>query len=451
MNSRLRYLLFFPPAVALVLAFVSGWPGGVSPDMRTTIHEGRDFAFWGHQEPMFGFLWAGVQLFASPQFAVPACFVLQSLAYWAAWLLIAREGLRAGSVVTAALAVAGGFVPPLLSFTVMVESNIESAIAWMLALALAASCRSRRSLVLCGVCLWIGFAIRSGMVVAVVPVAFACLLLRRPEIKKWKALATALAIAVVFQGVSFAITKTVLGAPTRDSVLSVSQAFDMAGIYRETGVHHVPAFMVPEGQTAEAIFAEYDPANCSGLFWRGDGKPTLRLPQNPDEGAQVRAAWLRTLGEFPGAWLKVKLRYAGVFLMCGVEWPAGIWPEFGANADVGLGRPEAAADATPLGRYSAWTATTVLWKGWFWLLAAGAIVVAGVLARAPRATAAAAIYLGAVCSLVPHFLFGQAALCRYYFLPYSLCIMSMLLVLPGLLARLRGKQPAAAGTETAIA
>ena len=408
--------------------------------MRTTIQEGRDFAFWGHQEPMFGFLWAGIQLIASPEIAVPACFVLQSFAYWAAWLLLAREGLRAGSVFAAVLAVAGGFVPPLLCFTVMVESNIESAIAWLVAVALAASGRSRASLVLCGVCLWIGFAIRSGMVVAVVPVAFACLVLRIPEIKKWKALVAALALGVVFQGVSFAITKTVLGAPTRDSVLSVSQAFDMAGIYRETGVHHVPAFMVPEGHTAEAIFAEYDPANCSGLFWRGDGKPTLRLPQNPDEGAQVRAAWLRTLGEFPGAWLKVKLRYAGVFLMVGVEWPAGIWPEFGANADVGLGRPEAAADAMPLGRYSAWSATTVLWKGWFWLLAAGAFVFAGLLTRAPRATACAAIYFGAVCALVPHFLFGQATLCRYYFLPYSLCIASILLVLPGLLALLRGKR-----------
>lgn len=439
MNSRLRYLLFLPPAVALVVALVSGWPGAVSPDMRTTIQEGRDFAFWGHQEPMFGFLWAGIQLIASPEIAVPACFVLQSVAYWAAWLLLAREGLRAGSVVAAVLAVAGGFVPPLLCFTVMVESNIESAIAWIVAVALAASCRSRASLVLCGVCLWIGFAIRSGMVVAVVPVAFACLVLRIPEIKKWKALATALAIAVVFQGFSFAITKTVLGAPTRDSVLSVSQAFDMAGIYRETGVHHVPAFMVPEGHTAEAIFAEYDPANCSGLFWRDDGKPTLRLPQNADEGAQVRSAWLRTLGEFPGAWLDVKLRYAGLFLMVGVEWPAGIWPEYGANADIGLSRPEA-PDATLLCRYGGRTVTTVLWKGWFWLIAAGAFVLAGLLTRAPRATACAAIYVAGICALVPHFLFGQATLCRYYFLPYSLCIASILLVLPGLLAMLRGKR-----------
>jgi len=463
MNSRLRHLLWLPPAFAVAFLLVVGWPGGVSVDMLTSIEEGRYFRFWGHQEPMCGLLWAGIQA-ALPdgllapategqvavtdvQVAVVGFFVVQTLLYWLAFLLLAREALRAGSVVAALLAVASGFLPPLLCFTVMVESNIQSGIAWVGALAIAASLRSRFAVPAWVGLLWFGFLVRSGMIVPLVPVAFACTALAWPQWRKWRVLGVSIGIAIAFQGISFTVTKTLLGAPTRDSVLSVSQVFDMAAVYHETGVHHIPSFMVAEGHTAEEVFAHYQPESVSNMFWRGESKPVFRLPKNPEEGAQVRAAWLQTIREFPGAWCSIKLRYAGILLGLGVEWPGGFWPDYGANERLGLGKLD--VPKSPIGVYATKTATSLVWKGWFWILLAGGVVLAGALRRSARTAPAVALYLGGVFSLVPHFLFGQAALCRYYFLPFSLLVSSILVVLPGLLTRRRpepsrgdGKVPA---------
>lgn len=427
------------PSLAFVLVLLWGWPGGVSSDMRVSILEGRDFVFWGHQEPMCGLVWACIQAVMPAGFAVAAFFVVQTAVYWSALLLFAREALRMGSGLAAGLAVAAGFLPPLLCFSVMVESNIQSGVSWLAALAIAASVRSRSGAFAWVFFLWFGFVVRSGMIVALIPVALACLLLYRPSLSKSRALLAAIAVAITFQGLSFAVTKTLLGAPTRFSVLSVSQVFDMAAVYHETKVHHVPDFMVPEGYAAEDVLVHYEKNSVSGMFWRGDGKPVFHLPRNPDEGTQVHNAWLQTIREFPYTWLAMKVRYFSIFLMIDVEWAGAFWPDYGANADIGLGKPHD-HESNPLGVYARLTATSLAWKGWFWFLVAGAIVVTGLLARAARAAASASIYCGAIGTLIPHFLFGQAALCRYYFLPYVLCVVSALVVLPALLLRLSSRK-----------
>jgi hypothetical protein len=434
MNSRFRYLLVLPPAVALALLLVAGWPGGVSVDTSVSINEGRTFQFWGHQEPMCGLLWAGLQAVMKVHTAVAVCFVLQVTLYWIAFLLLAREALRAGSIVTAVLAVLGGFLPPLVCFTVNLESNVLCGIAWLGALSVAASVRSRLGLVACGLLLWLGFVVRSGMIVPLVPVAFACAALARPQWSKWRSLGLAIGIGIAFQGVSFAVTKTLLGAPTRDSVLSISQVFDMAAVYHETKVHHVPTFLMADGHqghAAEEVFAHYRQDSVVGMFWRRDGKPVFRPVRNPEEGAQLRAAWLQTIREFPGAYLVTKLRYARLFLGIGVEWAAGFWPDFDANERLELFKPK--VPETLFGVYASWTATSLLWKAWFWALLAGVVVLAGAMRRAARTAPAVALYLGGIGGFVPQFLFGQAVLCRYYFLPFSLFVASILLVLPGLL------------------
>lgn len=444
MNSRLRHVLWLPPVLAFAFMLVMGWPGGVSVDMLTSIEEGRYFRFWGHQEPMCGLIWAVIQAvlpdgLVAPatdvQVAVVGFFVLQTLLYWLAFLLLAREALRAGSVVAALLSLACGFLPPLLCFSVMVESNIQSGIAWVAALAIAASLRSRIAVLAWMALLWFGFLIRSGMIVPLVPVAFACAALAWPHWSRWRVLGAAIGIGIAFQGISFTVTKTLLGAPTRDSVLSVSQVFDMAAVHQETGVHHVPSFMVPEGHTAEEVFTHYRPESVSNMFWRGESKSVFRLPKTPEEGAQVRAAWLQTIREFPGAWCSVKLRYAGIFLGLGVEWPGGFWPDYGANERLGLGKVD--VPKSPIGVYATKTATSLVWKGWFWILLAGCLVLAGAVRRSARTAPAVALYLGGILGFVPHFLFGQAALCRYFFLPFALLLASILVVLPGLLTRRR--------------
>jgi hypothetical protein len=70
----------------------------------------------------------------------------------------------------------------------------------------------------------------------------------------------------------------------------------------------------------------------------------------------------------------------------------------------------------------------VVWKGWFWLLlTGGACALAFVLGR-PGSIAATAVFVGAFGTLVPHFIAGQAARSRYYFLPYILCVTSLMVL-----------------------
>lgn len=433
-------LLFLPALLGIAAILVWGWPGGVSIDMRVVVEEGRYFRFDGHQEPMFGLLWAGVQALMPANVALVGCFVLQVVGFFLAFAWIARDALRSGSVTTALLASVAGFLPPLTCFSVMVESNIITGVAWLLAVALCASAKSRAGLVFAGVLLWYGFVARSGMILAIVPVGFACVRLARPNLGAWRALGFAVALGVGFQGVSFGVTQWFLGAPTRDRVLAVSQLFDMGGVYERTGTHYVPEFIVTPGHRAEEVLALYEPVLCSSMFWRGDNKPVFRLPMNKDEGRAIREAWIETIRNHPMAWLEVKARYAALFLMIGVDWAFDYWASYAANREFGLAE-RTDFQTGPIGVYANRTAMSVLWKGWFWLLVSGAVVLVSMARRGARSLPAAALYVGALATIAPHLLFGQGALARYYFLPYSLLVLALLLALPGALARKRSVAP----------
>ncbi|MCA3007109.1 MAG: hypothetical protein INH34_01905 [Phycisphaerales bacterium] len=424
-------ILFVAAAVGAAAAHLGlGWPGAVGPDMRTTIFEGRAGSYYGHQEPMFGFLWSILLAFVSMPVGVVACFVAQIALYWTAAAMFADAALARGRSLAALGIAAVACAPPFVGMLPSVESNIQTAVAWLAAAAIAATRRGRGAALLWGALLWYGFVIRSGMVLALLPAAFACRRLARPDARLRAVGAFALVFAVACQGASFLTTKFVLGDPTRASVMSVSRLFDLAGVHQLTGVHHVPAFAVPPGHTAAEVMANYTPKMCSGLFWRQDGKPVFRLARDRAQGDEVAAAWWRTVREEPMAWLQVKLRYAALFLHIGVEWADGFWLDSASNEDVGLpslGPP----GSSPLDRYGSATGRTVLWKGWFWLLATGVFVLGGFALRLQHAAAAAAAYAAALASIVPHLLFGQAVLARYHVIPFALCFVAIALTLLG--------------------
>ena len=424
---RVPLLLLLPPLAGLVWTLLIGWPGAISADMAGTIREGAAFRFWGHQEPMAGLVWSLVLALCSLPTAVGVFYITQSLAYWLAFALFVHGALRTKSFVAAAMASVGGFLPPLLCFTVMVESNLQVGAAWTLAIAIAACVRSRWAGL--GICflLYYGFCARAGMIVAIPAVLFACLRLRSPAASLWRIALWSLLGSVAFAGVSFTITTLLLGSPSRHNVLGVSQLFDMAGIYEQTGKHQIPPALVPAGATAEQVLAQYDPAVCSTLFWRSDDKPVFRLPKDKEEGAVLRQAWMQTIQQHPAAYFAIKLRYAGLFLMVGVEWAKGFWPDDGANKSLDLAVPEGAG-WTALRDYGSTTGTWLVWKGWFWLSITGLACLVAAGLRLERRAPAVALYLGAICSMVPQFVFGQAALARYYFLPYVLCTCCLLLL-----------------------
>lgn len=421
-----RLLVFVPPALGFVVTILAGWPGGISPDMANTISEGTYFKFEGHQEPFFGLVWAGVlALFRLPT-AVAIFYVLQNIGFWLAFALLAHRALQEGSPLMAVLDAIAGFLPPLFCFVVMVESNIQVGVAWFLALAIACAFPARRALFACIPLIFYGYIARSGMIVAVAPMLFACFLLTAPDLSKLRAAAYCIAGAATFFMITLTVEKLFLGAPTRGHVLSVSELFDMAGIYEKTGTHCVPASVVPASTTAEAIMSEYDPRLVGSIIW-GNSKGGFILPCSAKGYARLKSRWIRTIVDHPVEYLEVKARFARLFLMIGVDMPVGLFPEFGSNKSLGLPVPDnPLRDASR--QYGDTTATTLLWKGWFWLLVSGLVCAASLALGAARAHAGLAIHGGALCSLVPHLVFGQAAVCRYYFLPYSLGLASLLLL-----------------------
>jgi hypothetical protein len=425
--NRLLALLFLPVVFGFVATVVAAWPGAISPDMESTIREAEAFTFWGHQEPMSGFVWSPVVALCSVPVSVAVFYLAQLAAFWLTFALFIKGALRERQVFAAMLGSVLGFLPPLFCFTSMIESNMQVGVAWSLAVAIASVSQSRRAQLASAFLLFYGFCARSGMIVAIPPVMFACVMLHRPEFSKRRAAMWSVVGSAGFGALAFLVTTVLLGSPSRDRVLGVSQLFDMAGVYQKTGTHLIPPALVPEGATAEEILVLYEPALCSPIFWRGDNKPVFKLPSTREEGASLGAAWLETIKRNPAAYFAVKARYAALFLMIGVEWPQGFYPDISRNAALGLGEP--GGDGwTLINDYARSTATTLLWKGWFWFALTGVICFVACLLRAPRALAAAAVYAGAICNMAPQLLFGQAALVRYYFAPYILCVCSLLLL-----------------------
>jgi hypothetical protein len=432
----LRVLIFVPPILGWGVSLYAGWPGGISPDMANTIDEGRNFYFSGHQQPMFGLVWAAAQAL----FPIPVCvaifFVVQTSAYWLAFALFAHALTGEAALITALFASVAGFLPPLLDFVVMVESNIQVATAWLLAVALAYAFPSRRTMWICMGLGFYGFITRSGMVIAVAPVLFACYMLTRPQSRLREIALRSAVSTAVFSLISVVITTFALGNPTRDRVLAVSQIFDIAGLYQKTGQHCVPPSMVPNTTSAEAIMAEYDPGLVGSIIWI-NSKGGFKLPESPEGFAALRSCWVQSIQNHPAEYVGVKARFARLFLMIGVEWAPGTVPDYSSNAQYGLTRPNNPL-WTGLQAYIERSRTTLIWKGWFWLAIVGIANATGLARGFPLAPAAAALYLSALCSIVPHFLLGQAALSRYYFLPYILCVASLLLLSS---RRVRSAQP----------
>jgi hypothetical protein len=424
--ERLRYLVLLLPVLGLMVSVYAGWPGGISPDAGVTIREGLHVQFSGYQEPLWGLTWA-IPLALFPLSTTVALFyLLQVLAYWLTFALFAYASLRERSLVLGLLAALVGFLPPLFDFVVMIESNMQTGIAWALAIALAYAFPGKRTLALCLLLCFYGYIARSGMIVAVAPAVLACVLLCRPGLPKRSAVLYSVGSAAGFALLSFTVTQLFLGAPTRAQVLSVSQLFDIAGVYRKTGTHCIPASLVPDTTTATAILAEYDPGLVSSIIW-SNSKGGFRLPSSRSELADLKNCWLLTIRRHPAEFFQVKARFARMFLMIGTDWAPAILPDYAANVGLGLSVPDNAAWRT-IRKYVERSGRWLVWKGWFWLLLAGLGCAAASAFRGERKHAALAVYAAALGSLIPHFVLGQAVLSRYFFLPGMLYVACLLLL-----------------------
>ena len=419
-----RILALAMTVVGCSVTIVAGWPGGISPDMASTLTEARDFAFYGAQSPMFGLAWSLPLAVLPLAVAVGVGYTLQALAYWSTFALLAHASLRHGRRVMALIAALAGFLPPLFGFTVMLESNVQVSAAWGLAITLAYALPGRRTLMVCLPLVFYGYIARYGMIAALTPVLFACLSLARADGPWKRTLRDSLGVTVAFVVVAIGITALLPGPPSRTRVLGVTKLVDLAGVYDSTGTHCIPAAFVPATTTAEAIMAKYDPSLGAALIF--DNTPRFQLPESHAPYEALTRCWIDTLSTHPREYLAVKARYALIFLMVGVEWAPATRPDYAANASLGLSIPDhRLTQATKA--YIERSRTSIVWKGWFWFLVAAIVVGLAVARRHPHRAAAVALYAGAVGTLIPQVVAGTAALARYYVPTFMILILAMMI------------------------
>lgn len=426
-------------------SLAQGWPGAVSIDMFQTIHEAKYSRYAGHYDPMAAVLWKLALLAFEMPAAVAAVFFLQVLGYWSMFGLVARHALRAGSPSTALLILALAWSPPFLCYSIAIESNLQVAVWWGCSMAICMTWRRPRSLLLVLPFLWAGFTGRYGTVVAFAPVAFFCVRVTISSWSLWRVGGLALALSAAFQAVSMAVPKWVLGAPSSVSTMSVSQLFDMAGIYRLTGKHSIPPACIPEGHTLDEIVASYEVRNCVPMFWSIGGKPIFTRPKTQAEATVLRDAWWETIKSEPLAYLEVKLTFASAFLLWSYDCVYGVGPDFSGGKHVGVDVPSDPS-MHALVRYSGATAYWFVWRGWVWILVATFALVAAALLRATDFALALTAFLAGIAMLIPLIVFGQGVPSRHYVPIFLMFTMSLALALPRISSAVRGRLSASAPT-----
>ena len=432
------WLLWITCVVGCVASWVQGWPGAVSIDMFQTIREGFDSRYAGHYDPMAAVVWKMPLLLLDMPAAVALVFVLQVLGYWLTFGLLAWNALRKNCLSVAALTIALAFSPPFFAFSIAIESNMQVAVWWGLSMALCITVRRPMLLLWVTPLLWAGFVGRYGTVAAFVWVAFFCVKASFPSWRIARVAGLAVLMAGGFQAMSYLVPKWVLRAPSSVSTVSVSQLFDMAGVYQLTGRHWIPNWCVPEGCSVGDIVASYEARNCVPMFWSIGGKPIFNRPKTEVEASELTQAWWETIKSEPMAYWNVKARFASAFLLWSYDTCYGVGLDFSGGPHIGVAAPSDPAQH-PMMQYALASGSWLVWRGWIWILLVATILSLAVLVRAEDRLVALAAVLAGFGLLVPHLMFGQGASPRYWLPIFWMFMTAMALVLPNVLLSVRAR------------
>ena len=432
------WILLAACVAGCVASLVNGWSGAVSIDMCQTIREGYDSRYAGHYDPMAAVFWKLPLLFLGMPKAVALVFVMQVLGYWSAFGLLGWSALRKRSFFVAMLIIALAFSPPFFAFSIAIESNMQVAVWWGLSMAACIAVR-RPMLLLCVTpLLWAGFVGRYGTVAAFVCVAFFCARVTLPSWRVLRVAGLAILLAGGFQAISYVVPKWVLRSPSSASTVSVSQLFDMAGVYQLTGKHWIPNWCVPEGCEVGDIVASYEARNCVPMFWSIGGKPYFTRPRTEAEAVELRQAWWQTIQAEPMAYANVKARFASAFLLWSYDTCYGVGLDFSGGPHIGVAVPSDPSQH-PMMQYALVSGSWLVWRGWIWILCIAVALVLAVLVRAEDRLAALSAAMAGFGLLVPHLIFGQGASPRYWIPIFWMFMTAMALVLPNVSLALRDR------------
>jgi hypothetical protein len=309
------------------------------------------------------FAWLGVR---PTGLGVTGLFALHLLAFWSALFLLGKAMIDAGTS-WGALAPLMGFFPLLFDFFRTVNGESALACAWLFAFALMLErAVAGRALALSTAGALAALAYGALLRLAAIPAAapplylFAEELAPRPRWVRW--LAAGL-VPVLLLAATIAMDRGAFDGARHRALI----AFDLGDMSSRIGRNLLPGRWTRADETQIL--------QCGMSQWRGDGRCAFVAEALPKEG--LWGAWAGAIIAHPGAYLRHRIDHANRLLRWLGEAPEVVTDQAANVSSLRIdGNPVAAAIA-PIANG---LGTTLLFRGYAWLLAAGAVLWLGLLA-----------------------------------------------------------------------
>jgi hypothetical protein len=378
------YLACFAGFLLCVVAF---YPGYISPDSIRQLNEGRAWSFTDWHPPLMAAVWGIVDR------AVPGPFgmlLLHNAVFWGALALFRRATYRRGMWPGLCL-VASGFLPPVLALLSTVWKDVGLGASLLLASALLYTARregSRVALLLSIPFLFYGYGVRQNAAPAILPLALwtgfvACRvwpLLSRKAANRFRMFALALGLAYFLLLTVAVLTTTRLLTGGRNSyIVQVVLLHDLTAVSIERGEALLPDYVrrVEGFSLVEVASACYRPEDATAIYTCG--KTGMRLTENPEEIAALRAKWAEVVTANKAAYLRHRWE---VF-----KWATGIGKEHVCFPYLATSHSFGGYEVNnwrfhELLRAVFWKLRdTLLFRGFFWLIVSFALVCAAAAGR----------------------------------------------------------------------
>jgi hypothetical protein len=294
-----------------LLCVVAFYPGYISPDSIRQLTEGRAWTFTDWHPPLMAAVWGVVDRVVPGPFGM---LLLHNAAFWGAlalfWRATARRSVWAGLCL-----VASGFLPPVLALLSTVWKDVGLGVSLLLASALlytALRADSKGALLASAPLLFYGYGVRHNSAPAILPLALwsgsvACRLwpsLKGKAARRFGVLPLALGLAYfLLLTAAVLVTTRALTGGRSVYVLQVVLLHDLTAISVERGEALFPDYVLRgENFSLAGATAGYRPEQATALF-KGEG-PVMRLTENPDEVAALRAEWLEVVPANKAAYLR---------------------------------------------------------------------------------------------------------------------------------------------------
>lgn len=312
MNFNKIYFPLLAAACAAVTIFIFQ-PGYLNNDAVDQLNQAQIGIYNDWHPPVMSWVWGQIIKIAPGSFGM---FCLQALLYWFGFgllisLITPKNLYRSVYLLT-------GFFPPLFMLLGAVVKDVLMTGAFLLGFALIVLAANRKSLVpfvLGMLILSYGMLIRHNAIVAAVPL-FLYAGLVFTQIKPLKMGKLSIAWRAIFMGALFFVALFLLGSIWSRSLTSVKtypvqqiMVHDLAGISIKLKTYLLPQYLASSEQPSMKDLRHlYNVRSIKNLFWPDFTPIHYKFLLDPAQVQDLTRTWLRTVIEYPRAYLDHRWR-----------------------------------------------------------------------------------------------------------------------------------------------